>query len=195
MTNLLEIFSSSNIASITLISTIVACIVGAIYTAITFSILKQNSKANALSAYLALKKDLTSDIFLLVSEHAFKNTLEISDFVTSPLGYEINAEVLKIERRKLIRDVLNNIEDLALFHEKEILEIDIIDSGYGYDILFIGNNFAIKSLLNGYNTINVYRGFDKIYTKIYNRLSKEEKNSYSPYLFEPKKNKMDKELT
>ncbi len=164
---------------------IATCIVAIIYTVITLKILMQNNKSLKLSAYLELKKELGKGIFPIASRHCRANTLSLDETIAATDCYEVSASGLKIREHLLITDVLGNIEDIALLHEHKILDIDMIDAGFGYNILFIGNNPVIKGILNKYHTPEnrVYNGFNTIYKLIRGSLSEKERTNYKEDIF------------
>ena len=181
----LEINDSWAIAST--VATIAATLVALIYTFITLKIFRQNKNANKLSAYLELRKELTNDIFTLVTAHCQRNTINIdnTNSVRELAGYKISDGVLQINKFDFTRYVLGSLEDLALFYENKILSIQLIDSGYGYSILYIGNNESVRSLLKELrSTANVYNGFENIYAGIFKRLSNDEKRKYKDLLID-----------
>lgn len=181
----LEISQNWTIASI--ICTIAVFIVTGIYTVVTFFIFQQNKKANQISAYLALKKDLTSDIYTIFSRHCRENTVQIDlqNSITAHGGYQIFQNTLQVNSAVFIRDILGNIEDLALFYENSILSFNLVDAGYGYSLLHIGNNQVVRDYIkqlkiNG----SVYNGYGNLYKDIYKSLSWLERGNYKSSLFD-----------
>ena len=169
------------------ICSIAILIVTGIYVIVTFYIFRQNKKANQINAYLALKKELNSDIFTLCSSHCSRNKFTIArdNTITETCGYKIESEVLTINSRLFIRDILGNIEDLALFYENDILSFKLIDGGYGYSILHIGNNSSVRDFIRFLKADgSVYNGFGNLYFKIRDSLSYLEKSNYKQNLFE-----------
>lgn len=173
------------------IATVLAFFAAALYTWFTYDILKQTAKAanqnataNELSAYLALRKDLCTPHFSLVTQYARSNKLTLLDkpLVTNggeTHSYEQNGYYF-ITKASLITDILNNVEDLALFHERNILTIETIDSGFGYTILNLGNNTEINQYINKLreHQREAFNGFIKLYGSIYNMLDETEKSNY-----------------
>lgn len=146
-----------------------------------------NAIANELSAYLTLKADLTSEIFNKVSRYSRLNKLEITTNLNEQVQYTLDDDVLRIKEEEFILKVLNNIEDLALFHDKNVLTIETIDAGYGYSILNIGNNEAVRRWIRQEleDGSEAYAGFEKLYELIYNRLESErEKERFKPKLID-----------
>lgn len=188
------------------IATVLACIVAAVYTIATYKILSvtskaakatsdaaiQNATANELSAYLELRKDLTSEVFWNVSSYAYRKDLTsnedkivITQNINSKEEWEIIEEILYIRPLCLIKAVLNNIEDLAIFLDKGVLTIETIDAGFGYSLLYIGNNDTIRNFIKEQNNSgsSVYGGFENLYALIYDKLKPEEKEKYKSTLF------------
>jgi len=146
-----------------------------------------NATANELSAYLTLKADLTSEIFNKVVRYCRLDKIEIAANLNEQVQYVLDNEILRIKEEELILKVLNNIEDLALFHEKEVLKIETIDAGYGYSILNIGNNKEIRKWMKEqyeYGS-SAYAGFELLYELLYDRLTSEaDKKHYKPKLID-----------
>lgn len=168
------------------IFTILGATVTAIYTAITYGIFKQNKNVNQFSVYLALRNNLTSDVFTYTAHYAKKAKLIVdrSNSINSP-GYKTEHDSFEINLVNFKRDVLDNIEDLAIFWDRGILSSDLIDAGYGYSILYIGANQTvreiIKELLIERETCN---GFGRLYIKIHSALNDKEKGNYPPTLID-----------
>jgi hypothetical protein len=168
------------------VSTIAVFIVTTLYTIITFSIFRQNKNANQLSAYLALKKDLTTDTFVFSAGYCRNNKFKIdeSNTVIEECGYKLDNGEFIINFITFKREVLDHIEDLALFEEKNLLSLDLIDAGYGYSLLHIGSNDEVrKMILSLKNQGRVYNGFGSLYSKIFKTLNAKERNNYKPTLF------------
>jgi hypothetical protein len=175
MTLLQEPFTNaSNIA------TVGACILSLVCTVISFIVLQQNKKAIEASAYLTIRNDLAKDVFILASTHCKANFFNIDDTNSiQGVGYTITNGMMKLNQVLFVRDVLGNIEDLALFCESKILSINFIDSGYGYSILEIGNNLNVRSTIRLLRRSGcVYNGFNSLYCKIHSKLPYNEKDKY-----------------
>lgn len=143
----------------------------------------QNAIANELSVYLSLKKDLTTEIFKLVSKHCRLNTIVVVDSIATTNEYGVNSGTLTITQHWLTSEVLNNLEDLSIFLEKKVLTLKSIDDGYGYSILYIGNNKEIRRILENekQNGVHSYTGFRKLYNEIYVLLDGSEKSKFEEF--------------
>lgn len=194
---LADLFDSNMWIAISAIGTLVSSIATIVYTSLTFSILKStnksataNAKTNQLTAYMEIKKDLTTSLFITVCKFARKNNISI--FQSSSNGQSVDVGnqylekdgLLKISDTCLTHLVLNNIEDLALFYDQSFLTIDLIDSGFGYNILHLGNNIQIREFIQECRNFqpNAFDGFVILYGLIYNRLSTSEKLNYKSHL-------------
>ena len=170
------------------IATSLAVIVAGLYTVITYSLFKQTKNANQVSVYFTLKKELSGDFFTKVSNYCSRDSIEIKDMGLPKdfEGYNLLTEILYVERTLFIRDVLGNIEDLAMLYQKNILELGFIDTGYGYQILFIGNNEKVRSLLRDIRKDfpDACGGFEDLYEKIWQRLTPSIKLKYKKTLFD-----------
>lgn len=192
MINILLDFQVKDWTGVGAIVTIVACIAGITYTFITYKIFKQNSNTNQLTAYLSIRKELTSEVFTLFTKHCRLDSIVIDDSLANRDGYAIESEKMFITKYIFLRDILGNIEDLALFYEKKLLTIQMIDSGYGYPLLHIGNNITVRDFIKRYRDsgLEVYCGFEKLYNKIYGRLKGHERNKFCPTLIPKIANKV-----
>lgn len=143
----------------------------------------QNAIANELSVYLSLKTDLTSKIFNLVSKHCRLNSIEVLDYIPKGIDYEEVEQKLRITQHCLTTEVLNNLEDLSIFWDKDVLKLKTIDDGYGYNILYIGNNNEIRRILDKEKAsgIQTYTGLRKLYNAIYLMLNDSEKNAFQMF--------------
>lgn len=141
---------------------------------------KQNATANELSVYLSLKKDLTTEIFKLVSKHCRLNTIHVSDIIATGNEFGVEDEILNITQHCLASEVFNNIEDLSIFWAEGVLTIEKIDEGYGYSILYIGRNDEIRRILEieQQSSVDSYTGFRKMYNKICERVNPIERNNF-----------------
>ena len=179
------------------ISTVVSALITFIYTIVTYVLLKQNKRLiaqnkdmNEVTVYLKLKEDLTKDVFNEFAHYCAlsKMSLKIYDDnrLTSISGVHINDDILYINKKSFKKNILGNIEDLALLYQKNILSIDIIDSGYGYQILDIGNNLEVRRVLidNRIEYPDSYFGFSTLYELIYLRLDDKSKKRYKKNLTE-----------
>lgn len=144
---------------------------------------KQNAIANELSVYLSLKKDLTTDVFKLVSKHCRLNTIVVVDSIATTNEYGVNNGTLTITQHWLTSEVLNNLEDLSIFLDKKVLTLKSIDEGYGYSILYIGNNKEIRRILENekQNGVQSYTGFRNLYNQIYLLLDDTEKSKFEEF--------------
>lgn len=146
-----------------------------------------NAIANELSAYLTLKADLTTDIFNTVVKYCRLNQIKITNMLPNNVESNLEDDIFYIKDSELVTKVLNNLEDLALFLEKDVLQIETIDSGYGYSILNIGNNSEIRRWLieEKNNGSEAFSGFERLYELIHNRLESEiERGMYKPKLYD-----------
>lgn len=182
-----------NWSAVSSIATVLAFLAAGIYTLFTYQLLKatskatqQNAIANELSAYLALRKDLCSTFFLLVTRHARWDTLILEDNPVlnnnnQPEQFLEENGKLKIAKTTLVTEVLNNIEDLFLFYDNKVLSIDTIDSGFGYSILYLGNNSEIKNLIKTMREgqPDLYNGIVELYGLIWNKLGSNQQKDFS----------------
>lgn len=184
MINILLDFQVTDWTGVSSIVTLVACGAGIMYTIITYKILKQNSKTNQLTAYLSIRKELTSEIFTLFTNYCRLDSIVIDDTLDNPEGYKIESQKMFITRYIFLKDVLGNIEDLALFYERKLLTMEMIDSGYGYSILHIGNNITVRESIKRYRDSGqeVYCGFEKLYSMIFDQLKGNEKTKFNKRL-------------
>lgn len=184
-------FQITDWTGVAAIVTIIACIAGIAYTIITYKIFKQNSNTNQLAAYLSIRKELTSEVFTLFTNYCRLDSITIDDSLTKADGYVIGGGNMTITRHIFLRDILGNIEDLALFYEKKLLTMEMIDSGYGYPLLYIGNNITVREFIKRYRDSGqeVYCGFEKLYNKIYDQLDGNEKNKFCKRLVEQSERK------
>lgn len=169
--------------------TIVGATVTAIYTGITYGIFKQNKNATQFSAYLSLRNNLTSDVFSYTAHYAKtgKLIINLSNSINSP-GFKIEHDSFEINLINLKRDVLDNIEDLAIFWDRKMLSSDLIDAGYGYNILYIGSNKVVRDIIVELSKErDICNGFDRLYVKIHSDLNDKEKANYPSTLIEKPK--------
>lgn len=147
----------------------------------------QNAIANELSAYMALKKDLLTKVFTETTRYSFNNKLVIDDKNTLTEGFKImDDDTLKINQITLVADVLNNIEEVAIFYERGVLTLRTIDAAFGYSILNIGNCDAIREKIKEWQASGeeVFDGFTTLYSALYGQLSLTEKPKYKPGLID-----------
>ena len=148
---------------------------------------KQNAISNELSAYLALKKDLLTDIFIQTTTFCSQNMILVDDRNEVSKGFEVLEDGnLKINQMTLVKDVLNDIEEVAMFYEREVMTLRTIDAAFGYAILNIGNCGVIRDKIKTWQQSGeeVFDGFSTLYSKLYNGLSISEKTKYKPNLLD-----------
>lgn len=108
------------------------------------------------------------------------NSITVTESIATGNDYGEEGGKLTITQHYLTSEVLNNLEDLSIFREKKVLTLATIDEGYGYSILYIGNNSEIRRILDKekQNGVHSYTGFRKLYTEIYSLVDPKEKNKF-----------------
>lgn len=168
-------------------STLIAAIGGIVYTYFTLKILIQNKRAIQGDMYLKLKDTMTNETLELTSTYSYADALKVIDdnSLTTVSGFLLMENKLMINKRNFIKNVLGNLEDLALLNEQKVLSLEFIDAGYGYKILQIGNNTEVKRVINEIrkNYPDTYDGINKLYYAIWLKLKKDHRSSYSKSIF------------
>lgn len=168
-------------------SALLAAIGGIVYTYFTLRILIQNKSAIQGDMYLKLKDTMTNETLLLASTYSYADTLIIKDdnSLTTGSGFVIAENILMVNKNSFMKNVLGNLEDLALLNEQKVLSLDFIDAGYGYQILQIGNNSEVKRVINEIRRYypETYDGINKLYYSIWLKLKKDQRSKYSKCIF------------
>jgi hypothetical protein len=168
-------------------STLVAAIGGVVYTYFTLRILTQNKRAIQGDMYLKLKETMTNETLLLASSYSYDDALIVKDdnSLTTVSGFTITENKLMVNKNSFIKNVLGNLEDLALLNEQKVLSLEFIDAGYGYQILQIGNNPEVKRVINEIrrNYPDTYYGINKLYCSIWLKLKKDQRSKFSKSIF------------
>jgi hypothetical protein len=168
-------------------ATSIAAMGGVVYTYFTLRILIQSKRAIQGDMYLKLKDTMTNEALILTSTYSYADTIKIVDdnSINSPSGFLITENILMINKNCFMKKVLGNLEDLALLNEQNILSLDFIDAGYGYQILQIGNNTEVKRVINDLrgNYPGTYEGINALYSSIWLKLKRHQRSDYSKSIF------------
>ncbi len=152
--------------------TAVAALVAAIYTALTYRLLRKNNKIAEFQTYMKIAEALNSDAARDIIDACIDNKLNVdSNF---PSGtYCITGGHFR-------RNVLDPLEDLSKFCEDGLISINSVDSGFGYLILEVGNCESVISHLKQVRkkSPDAYRGFENLYQKIIKRCTPSLRRNY-----------------
>jgi hypothetical protein len=149
------------------VSAVLTMFITAIYAGITYSLLKKSEESVA-----ANNKLINFQIYNDISRSIVSN--EFNDWVVKCRDKDLE---LSIEDKYSIKmNLLNPLEDLALFLEKKLISIEDVSSGYGSVILVVGNNNAVANLIieEQREFSETFSGFESLYSEIYKRCKPDE---------------------
>ena len=154
---------------ISAIGTFIAAIVAILYTIFTYLLLQKSKetfdKANEINEfqiYKEISNTLSTDEVSRLTDLCMSNRLVIDYYnLTTVVGDKVNSTNLN-------RHLLNLFEDVAIYWHKKLINIKIINAGFGYKILKIGNCKTITNhILKMRESLpNVYWGFENLYNAI-----------------------------
>lgn len=159
-----------------------AALVAILYTRFTYRLLKQTNdtfdKTNNLNEFIIYKEisgKLSSDKITLLIDKCISGTISV-DYTNK------SDETQNIFNSNTInRCLLNPLEDIAIFWEKDLISVGTINAGFGYKILSVGSCAVISKHVKDIRVSlpNVYSGFEKLYNAIYDASSQSERNEFN----------------
>lgn len=173
---------------ISAIGTLIAAIATAIYTYFTYQILDKtaetmlknntlidkNNKVAEFNTYLEIKRSLDNDIAVKLVKLCANNVLNID---TENENIKDSYTIDEVRQH-----LLDPIEDIATYHDDDLISLEKINYAYGYTILYVGNNENIVKLINiirsNYKYDDMYSGFEKLYKAILSTCSETEKANF-----------------
>lgn len=150
------------------IAAIISAIATCVYTYFTYQllrgnnqILQKNNKLAEYKVYVDFDKKFSSKETLDLLINCRNHNVAID----TPQGNSNSDHVTGYEVRK---DLLDILEDLSKFYQDGLISLESIDSGFGYNILYVGNNYEIRRYINDLRKFNpkIYSGFEILYLKI-----------------------------
>lgn len=143
---------------------------------------KRNNSISELDLYYRIKQDFDTEYSRKMYASVVKNKVSLGD-----KGHEkvlVISNTTEEDTAYFTHSFLGSFEDLALFHERELISFDTLNSGYGSMILAVGNNKAIVELIkylrsgvkDGDN--NYFSGFETLYKAVRETLEEEKKQYY-----------------
>lgn len=143
---------------------------------------KRNNSISELDLYYRIKQDFDTEYSRRMYAGVIKNKISLGDNSREKV-LVINGSTEE-DTAYFTQSFLGNFEDLAVFHEKELISFETLNSGYGSMLLAVGNNKAVVDLIrhmrsgvkNGDD--NYFSGFEKLYKDVRETLEDEKKKYY-----------------
>lgn len=152
----------------------------------------KNNEISELDIYFKIKSDLNSEVSQKIYKAILDNHL---NFVRDTTHGNVRFTILEsadnnwktIPMADVDMGFLGHLEDLAMAHEKNLISLETIKSGYSSVILITGNAPCIYNYISylrneKFHDKELYSGFEKLYLKLHNELSEELKKKYRPVL-------------
>ena len=163
----------SNWTAIQSITMIVSCLLTLLLFGLGFFQYKKQVKNFELDLYLKLKKDFWSEQSKLLSRSIRENNiyLEEKDGIQILVRHDIDSVSQQKSSKPLSIDLLNHIEDLALFYNNRMISKSSIISGYGSAINAVYECSVIQSFITyvqkrGKGDKQLYSGLESLYRLI-----------------------------
>jgi hypothetical protein len=162
----------------------IGSIIAAIFTIMLFSLarheLKRNNQIAEGDLYFRIKEDFDTDISRAIHSCVVHNQIK---FDKSSTPESVNATGTSYSITHFTNAYLGSFEDLAFFHDKGLMSLEVLDSGFGYMILETGNNETICNIIQHLragkeNDDSIYSGFETLYKKIRATLTDEQKKLF-----------------
>jgi hypothetical protein len=167
----------------TQIFTIVGAVATAMYTLLTYKLLKSTAKSFETTNKLAEFQIYSEISKLLNTEESNKliNTISSNwfniDKMPNVVTYPTTHSPELIYSHNLNRHVLGPLEDLAKFYNDGLIELNSINTGWGSLIIKLWENDKIKDyilyLRETNNDINLYSGLENLYGLIKDGFTKQ----------------------
>jgi hypothetical protein len=164
------------------LGTLIAAIVALFYTIFTYRLLSRTNatfhKTNSINEFLIYKEiseKLVADKIVLLIDRCIDGSIIVDyDNKSDETGNIFKSNTIN-------RCLLNPLEDIFIFWEKDLISIETINSGFGYKILSVGNCPAISKHVKDIRVVmpSVYDGFEKLYNAIYLNSSKSEREGFN----------------
>lgn len=140
--------------------------------------IKKINRRNEYDTYNQVKKDIDSDFV----RQLIKAIKDASIELVTATPVTPDSKKTYILGSDLTSKFLDHVEDLYIFYSKGLISREIIDAGFGYKILIVGNNDKVEEFIDKLRTINddnnLYAGFHELYQVIYSKLSKHQKGNF-----------------
>jgi hypothetical protein len=174
------------------IGSLLAAIIAAIYTVVTYKLLEKTNqtfqKTNTLTEF-----EIYRDIIALLNKTKSRKAISLC-LTDNLIIVEADKDIVNdnyIKGSDINQLVLNPLEDLAMFWKKDLITIRTINEGIGYKILELGNCKTIVEHIEKTRKQlpNVFTGFEKLYKAVYEDSEQDERKDYNPDLFTQLKGK------
>ena len=168
------------------IGSLIAAIVAILYTYYTYHLLQKSKETldkandiNEFQIYKEISNSISSEEFTNIFDGCLKNNMAIIINGTATEKDQISSD-------KINRNLLNPLEDIAIFWKKGLISTATINSGFGYKILKVGSCKAIKEHIINVreNLPGVYEGLEELYQAIYKISTPSEKEGHSEFIVE-----------